>query len=382
LTIEMNERAPAGRIFAGGETRLNESMVEVMAVALTSNSPSGSITAEHLKWAAEALKHLGFNPSKLREDIDRLDLDVFERLKALALEAEPTVTPQGLKWLGSSKQMAEWERLGMLRFEGSLIEDFGYEKDAARKAALDAVERMKATWEERRDGLHLAARSPIDAAISILKDGRFKSQFEVRRSQGALSPHTRREAELRGLGITEDVTDDQRPIYGYVETLNARQEKVGVSQYGPIKWVLKDHVKDRTTITWGDSLYSMKQGDSGSIPYNGEFSAAAMASTEFPSVGGHLTSACYIEAQMQGQVWIEDVAEVRIVNPRLRLYGRRAVAFGLDDELEELERKSVWENGLTRGEKWTELKHLIRLLDEAGIPWSVEGEQEWEAQEW
>lgn len=87
----------------------------------------------------------------------------------------------------------------------------------------------------------------------IMKDGRFKSQFEARASGGAFAPEMRSRLERLLMGVPEDVAPPERPIYGYFSDHPAGKAPE-VDHYGDIAVKLKPGVKERATVTLGDSL--------------------------------------------------------------------------------------------------------------------------------
>ena len=93
----------------------------------------------------------------------------------------------------------------------------------------------------------------------ILNDKRFKSQFEVKTSSGTYSPSIRANVELIGQNISylEDIK--KRPIYGSLKHKNNNgeidlKEYTSDEGYGNCIFVLNDTLRDRTTITFGDSF--------------------------------------------------------------------------------------------------------------------------------
>ena len=93
-------------------------------------------------------------------------------------------------------------------------------------------------------------------------DPKFKTQFEIAKSNGHYNPTVRRGAEARSQSIPISVNDSERPIYGYLSTDDFDESITtnGVEQYGEVRFVLKDYLKDRSTMTIGDSL------NTGAIP--------------------------------------------------------------------------------------------------------------------
>lgn len=142
-----------------------------------------------------------------------------------------------------------------------------------------------------------AARDSVKIEVApqylggILADGKFKSMFEIRPNDAHIS--TRRLLEEDVHGIPKDAPADSRPIYGY---LKADEDNAG---YGPIKFVLKDSVKERTTMTGGDSIGAWVPGV--------RVSEAGSASAKRLSQSAHVVRADwenwgYVEAQIHGGV--------------------------------------------------------------------------------
>jgi Protein of unknown function (DUF3626) len=89
--------------------------------------------------------------------------------------------------------------------------------------------------------------------MAVVRDGRFKSQFESGASRGYYSPDTRAEHEHEMFGYPEDLPAEKRPIYGYLSG-SSEQQYGGADNYGSVMFRLKDGVNQRTTFTLGDSL--------------------------------------------------------------------------------------------------------------------------------
>ena len=155
---------------------------------------------------------------------------------------------------------------------------------------------------------------------TMLKSGRFKSQFETRTSNGAKAPSVRAVAETSMFDIHTGIKSAQRPIYGYVGTLS--KTPAGPRLYGEIRIELKQGVRDRTTITFGDSLGSPTHP----IALTGEHTAEEiygakafggdyLASASYPSSElalKQLENQVYVEAQIHGQVLIDDIAKIHV----------------------------------------------------------------------
>jgi SPP1 gp7 family putative phage head morphogenesis protein len=85
----------------------------------------------------------------------------------------------------------------------------------------------------------------------IIDDGRFKTQFETETSSGKLDPDLRTDVEKFYFGYSENTAPGERPIYGY---LGGDGDIRGVDQYGKIVVELSPDVRERTTVTFNDSL--------------------------------------------------------------------------------------------------------------------------------
>lgn len=89
----------------------------------------------------------------------------------------------------------------------------------------------------------------------IVKTGRFKNQIQTRRKSppAHYNPDDRKRLEQEMFGMPEAAKAKDYGIYAY---LSSRQEPyyTTVNAYGPVRWVLKPHVRARTSITFGDML--------------------------------------------------------------------------------------------------------------------------------
>lgn len=124
-----------------------------------------------------------------------------------------------------------------------IVREKGYESaDAYAAQANEAL--AKATADTP-----ISIRVHPETLVAVLRDGRFKSQFETKSSSGLLDNTLRAGSERGMFGYPFDLAPADRPIYGYLTNPNSR-----VSPYGNIRVVLKDDVRPRATITFQDSL--------------------------------------------------------------------------------------------------------------------------------
>lgn len=164
-----------------------------------------------------------------------------------------------------------------------------------------------------------------DSFLGVIKDGRFKTQYEMRESNGAYKPALRREAELALSGIPLDTKASERPIYGYLafqengKTANTSEYNTdrwnfnnsGVGQYGEVRVVLKDEVRERTSYTSIDSLdrYGIPQPLSKTS--KNDLIRSGVYQDLSASHGGYQRES-YTEAQVYGGVKLSDIKAVYV----------------------------------------------------------------------
>jgi len=96
----------------------------------------------------------------------------------------------------------------------------------------------------------ITVAAPPTAWPQIVKDGRFKTQFETGTSEGTLSPSMRRRTERELFDYPDDLDPTLRPIYGHIADLSDR----GTQSYGSWGAVIDPSVKARSTFFLDDSL--------------------------------------------------------------------------------------------------------------------------------
>lgn len=153
----------------------------------------------------------------------------------------------------------------------------------------------------------VSIRAPGEAAVAILDEGRFKTQFESGRSRGILDQDLRARSEENGLGLPRDLDPKERPVYGYIQ---APDRKETAANYGVVEFKLHDTVKERTTITLGDSLAGFDKGTQAGVPALNPTKEGWDYRAEQAYEGYvHME---YIEAQVHGGVSVSDIASVRL----------------------------------------------------------------------
>jgi hypothetical protein len=153
--------------------------------------------------------------------------------------------------------------------------------------------------------------TPSEVAVRILQGDRCKSQFETNRSRGALSPDIRAGQETAMFRVHPGMSPSARPTYGYVSV--GKPTANGPMQYGEIRFQLRDSVKERTTITMGDSLGSP------AVPVRVGSSVGPRAASDSRGHGiyafsgvGVFQEGNYAEAQIMGGWGRSDVTKVYV----------------------------------------------------------------------
>lgn len=182
-----------------------------------------------------------------------------------------------------------WENAA--RVEGMSLEAFTKQQVAAMQKTLDSKV--------------LASRRSMRSAINILTEGVFKTQFSTQQSAGLFSPKERaeREATMFGFGKSpKSIPASERPVYGYMDDLRPN-DAAGAGAYGEVRFVFKDSVRDRATVTFEDSLWS----DTLPSPVKAVAPKSYLPRnlTPAPVPGGP-----YIEVQYHGGLTIDDVRRI------------------------------------------------------------------------
>lgn len=180
----------------------------------------------------------------LHIDLDEEIRKMEEEERGFVSGAEPEPTPQ----TKVPKMQQDWVN----SIENNDDIKYGIRTVCANESLTkEEYKKQVTSWLEK--GLKdapLKIRADIRAAEQILKDGRFKSQFESGSSGGMFNPQRRAEFEEKLFGIDQSEMKD-RPIYGYAFGGRSRGS---VNHYGDVVFILKDSVRRRTTFTVRDSL--------------------------------------------------------------------------------------------------------------------------------
>lgn len=191
---------------------------------------------------------------------------------------------------------------------------------------------------------HLRNRLLLDADVriradattlpDILDDGRFKNQFETRRSAGLLSPSARTQVEREMMGVPDTTDPTDRPIYGYLAS-GGGDHPWQTEDYGAVEIRLRTRLHPRTTVTFGDSLAGTsfaRNANFGPRPLTAA-DHIAVDFTSFDPLDIHDLADVhtYAEAQIFGGVELDDIYEVVFHHP----------ADATDDLIGRLEAKGI-----------------------------------------
>jgi hypothetical protein len=178
---------------------------------------------------------------------------------------------------------------------------------------------------------------------SVLDEGRYKNQFETRTSGGKLDVGVRKVGEGLATGTPAGTKLAERPVYGYLtdnETSLTFQDKrdavkglegewsdkhsldrelewqsitsvnsYQVEQYGEIRVVMKPSIRERTTVTIGDSLRTGVMADAMTNPKPDLLNMGLYKAGAVSHMTGNPTAG-YLEAQIHGGVKVSDISHI------------------------------------------------------------------------
>lgn len=171
-------------------------------------------------------------------------------------------------------------------------------------------------------GARVAVRVPASVLPGILDGGALLNVHDEghlardeRVSDGYVIGRAQTERDVWNIG-----PGDRHPIYGYVATDNEDMDASLTKAFGEIKLTLKDTVRERTTVTYSDSLFiSIESGDAVPSPIDrpSELSVVHwmnLAGVEVPvrykGEPRPFRSDDFVEAQIHGRVTTGDIERV------------------------------------------------------------------------
>ena len=183
----------------------------------------------------------------------------------------------------------------------------------------------------------------------VIRDGRFKNQFETKKSGGALNSNVRKEGEAIILDVPITAPAKKRPIYGYLTNNNKPSipwkernkelskswqeilslDNEGVEQYGLYKVILKDTVRPSTTVTIGDSLRTGNLAESIMNP-NPDLTQMGLYKKGAPTHMGGFPAMNYLEVQISDVVTVQDIAAIYVPKGDADYFQRYLTSKNLD----------------------------------------------------
>lgn len=172
----------------------------------------------------------------------------------------------------------------------------------------------------------------------LARDGVYRSQFETGTSNGGLTAYPGGdrwmwEQRLFG-GAYDDAPACTRPKYG---ALNYRRRSLGgAPRFGSAHLRLAEHVLDRTTFCFPDSVFQPEHLGTADrfdlIRHADAFDAISRTAADELAVGGMLDD--YIEAHVHGPVTVAEDVEALVMDPCYRGTAVEAAAFALGVRME------------------------------------------------
>lgn len=251
---------------------------------------------------------------------------------AWAYAVEQGMSTQANRDLMGESEVSVFAAAMVIRARNQSVQDKAWEERGQSDATDDYV---GAVMDFRRDGRVVIAAQP-EAAMEILDQGQFLTQFDVGDSNGMLNPGKRAAQETATLDHHPAVDSQHRTVYGFVANPDQGTEPTSwnVNQYGGVRFVLKPEVAERSTMTVGDSLgtsstpfpmrgpVTSRQVMDGTArvaaPFGGHMDerfdndVPGQTLGEFFDDTGPLASGAYVEAQVSGGVRLRDVERVLI----------------------------------------------------------------------
>jgi hypothetical protein len=198
---------------------------------------------------------------------------------------------------------------------------------------------------------------------TVLNEGRYKNQFETRTSGGKLDVGVRKVGEGLATGTPAGTKLADRPVYGYLtdnETTHTYQSKrdavkalegewsdkhsldrtldwetttsvnsYQVEQYGEIRVILKPSVRERTTVTIGDSLRTGVMADGMTNPKPDLVNMGLYRAGAALHMAGNSTAG-YLETQIHGGVKVSDIDRIYVPADRVGAVKAMVEAKGLN----------------------------------------------------
>lgn len=243
--------------------------------------------------------------------------------------------------------------------------------------AYNNIHNTKFTVQEIKNKMTIAIKKEIENARvvinmdkntipQLLKDGRFKSQFETGRSGGLLNNNVRAEWEERFFGYSKNLAPKDRPIYGFLADSTDNIFETTVT-YGDVSCILKKkNIISRTTFTWDDSLgakrlqptkLSNPTYEAAQYTSYKDINAFGKGKMTLKNINKQLeydsTRTLYVESQIHNGVSVDDIDSILVrIKTKDDIIDREKLRF-----IYNIEEKR--------------LGSTIKALDDSGINWDL-----------
>lgn len=307
--------------------------------ALTTGRPYAPLMEENFP---DDLKELQRQVSALDEDQVYYRRGVVKQFHDRLTEHYRTVIHDGLQ----HPESAKGEFASKLKRSGKNVQGLASEMASAHLGKVADRVVLKRLGEDRAmkitsgfiDGdrrKRITVSAHEDDAITILADGRVKTQFETNKSRGTLDPTIRAAHEAIAYGTHPLTRGDVRPVYGSLQPYGVRNgASLGIRQYGSVHFVMKNAVVDRSTASLGDSLLSYTQANPARKAITPQVHSNMRKPASDPRSPEKIAqeikrgeSHRYVEAQIHGGVKVSDIAYIAVdgdVSPRLQKAAAKA----------------------------------------------------------
>jgi hypothetical protein len=206
------------------------------------------------------------------------------------------------------------------------------EKESTKNLSDNEINKVKENLNVILSGRNVAMNFFEDSLEALLDSkGKFMNQFEIGESMGEYNPELRMEIEERTNGLSENTPPSERPKYGHLINDNYQADNMNYEafNYGAIRFIFNESIKDKVTYTFGDSLFNEESiANSLEKPSLGVFTEqqlkklASLNPEDLKNLSHQelqkiLENAlridvAYIEAQIHGSLTLDDVASVDI----------------------------------------------------------------------
>lgn len=185
----------------------------------------------------------------------------------------------------------------------------------------DYITALEKAMKEKHQQAAWGIRVPNGDLEKIIKDGRFKTQFETNTSSGMLDPGFRAKSEKTLFGAPINLNPKERPVYGMMMD---KSNVYAGSQYGNSIYVKLDKAKvgNRTTVVYSDSLQMRNSISKINDPKIDSLDLGiGDVYNIFEEDGGwfHDLADRYPEIQIHGGVSLDDIDEVLINSDKVNI---------------------------------------------------------------